>query len=115
MIHPMARDLERFLTLPSDPLRNAALAVSTLVLLAGLIVLARQVPKVLRGEEASPPLPAFRMLATLGALCGFVVYLRDQPSPGARWGLLLGGLSAAAWYASVAVHLLAKRVGRRRR
>ena len=44
----------------------------------------------LRGSEASRSLVVFRMIAVLGALGGFIAYLRDQPSPSARWDLLWG-------------------------
>lgn len=87
--------------MPWDGLRIAALLLSSLVLVGGLAVLAVRIGAAWRGGEASRNLAAFRMIAVLGALGGFLAYLRDQAGPEARWALVLGGLSAAPWVAVV--------------
>ncbi|HMC83775.1 MAG TPA: hypothetical protein VKL61_11170 [Candidatus Polarisedimenticolia bacterium] len=95
-----------------DSLRNAALLVSLLVLLGGLIVLGTRLAAALRGSEVSRSLVVFRMIAVLGALGGFIAYLRDQPSPSARWDLLGGGFSAMPWLFAVALEEIRRRIRR---
>ena len=95
-----------------DSLRNTAILVSLLVLLGGLTLLGVRVAAALRGNETSRSLVVFRMIAVLGALGGFVAYLRDQPRPGARWDLLFGGLSAAPWLLVVFLEEIRKRIRR---
>ncbi len=87
--------------IPGDGLRFGALLLSSLVLLGGLAVLAVRIGAAWRGGEVSRNLAAFRMIAVLGALGGFLAYLRDPARPEARWALVLGGLSAAPWVALV--------------
>ena len=96
-----------------DGLRNAAILLSLLVLLGGLTVLGVRVAAALRGGEMARTPVVFRMIAVLGALGGFIAYLRDQPGPGARWDLLWGGFSAAPWLFAVALEEIRRRIRRR--
>ena len=100
------------LHLTHDSLRNAALLVSLLVLLGGLLLLGARVTAAFRGSEPSHSLVVFRMIAVLGALGGFIAYLSDQPDPGARCDLLWGGLSAAPWLFAVALDEFRRRFRR---
>ena len=99
-------DLGRYLQSGADPLRIGALLLSALVFLAGLILLGYRLRAALRGLEPSQSLAAHRMTAVLGALGGFVAYLRDLPRSGSRYGLLAGGISAAPWAAVILLELV---------
>jgi hypothetical protein len=54
------------------------------------------------------------MTAVLGALGGFVVYLRDLPRTGDRTGLVFGGISALPWAAVIVLEAVRRRVRRGR-
>ena len=99
-------DLGPFLWSSADPLRNGALLLSALVFLAGLVLLGFRLRAALRGLEPSRSLVAHRMTAVLGALGGFVAYLRDLPRSGARYGLVMGGISAVPWAAVILLELV---------
>jgi hypothetical protein len=98
--------LGRLLQSGADPLRNGALLLSALVFLAGLVLLGYRLRAALRGLEPSRSLAAHRMTAVLGALGGFVAYLRDLPRSGARYGLVMGGISAVPWAAVILLELI---------
>jgi hypothetical protein len=90
-------DMLRYLKLGSDPLRDGSLLLCLLVFLAGAVLLGLRIRAAWKGLEALPSLLACRMTAVLGALGGFVAYLRDLPRPEARFGLVAGGASALPW------------------
>jgi hypothetical protein len=98
--------LGRYLQSSADPLRSGALLLSALIFLAGLVLLGYRLRAALRGLEPSRSLAAHRMTAVLGALGGFVAYLRDLPRSGGRCGLVAGGISAAPWAAVILLELL---------
>ncbi len=100
----------RFLAPGADPLRNASVLLSVLVFLGGVAFLAARLLAARKGREASRFLVACRMIAVLGALGGFVAYLRCLPRPEARLGLVLGGISAAPWAAVVLLELVRRRI-----
>ena len=92
-----------------DPLRNGAILLCVLVFLGGMVQLGFRVRAAWRGEGASGSLSAWRMIAVLGVLGGFVAYLRDLPSPEARLGLVLGGLSAFPWASLIVLEVVRRR------
>ena len=98
--------LSRFLQSGADSLRNGALLLSALVFLAGLVLLGFRLRAAWKGLEPSRSLVAHRMTAVLGALGGFVAYLRDLPRSGARYGLVMGGISAVPWAAVILLELV---------
>jgi hypothetical protein len=93
--------LLRSLRFGPDPLRNGSVLLCLLVFLGGILVLGLRVRAAWRGYDPSRSLVVCRMIAVLGALGGFVVYLRDLPLSGARTGLALGGLAALPWAAVI--------------
>jgi hypothetical protein len=82
--------------------------------LGGLAVLAWRAAAAWRGRDPAPALVPFRMIAVLGALGGFVTYLRDLPAPDAPLGLALGGASAVPWVAVVLLEGIRRLAARRR-
>jgi len=103
-------------TLPArlDGLPNAAVLMSGLILAVGVTHLGLRTAAAIRGSETLRSLLAHRLVAILGALCGFGVYLRDLPQPGAPRGLTMGGLSAAPWVAVVVLERLRRVIINRR-
>jgi len=108
-------DLARFLQSGTDPLRSGSVLLSVLVFLGGLLLLGVRIRAAWKGLEASRSLVAHRMIAVLGALGGFAAYLRSLPRPEARFGLLLGGISAVPWAAVILLELARQRRGGGRR
>jgi len=98
----MLEGFQQVARLGPDALRNGSLATSLLMLLAGAAALGIRMRAAWKGLAPLPSLSAHRMAATLGALGGFIAYLRDRPFPEARVELILGGISAAPW-AAVAI------------
>jgi hypothetical protein len=85
----------------SDPLHDAALGWSLLVFTGGLAALVRRVAAAWRHQPVASPglLQVFRLAAALGALGGFMAFLRH---PGASYGrsdLTAGGGAALPWVA----------------
>jgi len=103
-------------TLPTRPngIPNAAVLMSGLILAVGVTYLGLRMAAAVRGSEPLRSLLAHRLVAILGALCGFEVYLRDLPQPRAPRGLIMGGLSAAPWVAVVVLERLRRIIINRR-
>jgi hypothetical protein len=104
----------RFLSFRPDPLRNGSVLLCLLLLLGGILLLGLRLRAAWKGREGSPSLLACRMTAVLGAVGGFVIYLRDLPRPEARLALVLGGVTALPWGAVIALEAIRKGLGRRR-
>jgi len=102
-------DLIRFLEFGPDPLRNGGILLCGLVFLGGMVQLSFRVKAARRGEGSSGSPLAWRMIAVLGVLGGFVAYLRDLQRPGARLGLVLGGLSALPWTSVMVLEAVRRR------
>ena len=83
----------------SDPLHDAALGCSLLVFTAGLVTLIRRVMAAWRQQPITSPslLQVFRLVAALGALGGFMAFLRHPAGSFGRSDLLAGGGSASPW------------------
>ena len=85
----------------TDSLHDAGVLLSLIVLLSGISGLLTRVLGAIRGRPPLASLQVLRMLAVLGALGGFLAYLRDFSLSHGRQDLTLGGLAALSWMALV--------------
>ncbi len=85
----------------SDPLHDAALGWSLLLLTGGLVTLGRRVAAAWRRQPVTDPglLQVFRLAAALGALGGFIAFLRHPGGSYGRSDLAAGGGAAFPWVA----------------
>ena len=97
-----------FLGLGADALHDGGVYLSSLVLLGGVLVLVLRIRAAARGEPAQAMLQVHRMVAILGALGGFVAYLRELSLSHGLQDLTLGGLAALPWMAIVLLETLRK-------
>jgi hypothetical protein len=111
MLEGLLSECARVVRLGPDPLRNASVLLCLAVLLGGVILLGLRVRAAWKGIGTPPSLLACRMSAVLGALGGFVIYLRDLSRPGTRFGLVLGGASALPWVAVIVLEAARSRLG----
>ena len=90
-----------FFGLGTDILHDAGVILSLIVLLGGSCGLVARVAYAIRGRPPLGSLQICRMLAVLGALGGFVAYLREFSYSHGLRDLTLGGLAALSWMALV--------------
>ncbi len=104
--------LARLLEPGPDPLRNGSVLLCALIFCAGLVLLGWRLRAAWKGFDPSPSLLAYRMTAVLGALGGFVIYLRDLPASSARLGLIVGGIAALPWALVIVLESIRRGLGR---
>jgi hypothetical protein len=103
-----AEKLREFLGLGHDGLHDGGVLLGLALLGCGLLAFAMRLRALLRREPPLRLLQIPRMLAVLGALGGFIAYLREiDPARGPR-NLFLGGLAALAWMALVVLETVRK-------
>jgi len=102
----------RVLGLGTDSLHDWGVLLSLILLLGGLVGLLARILAALRGRPRLETLQMYRMIAVLGALGGFVAYLRDFSYSHALRDLTLGGLAAFSWMAIVLLESF-RRIGSR--
>ena len=90
-----------FFELGTDTLHDGGVVLSLIVLLGGISRLLARILSALKGRPALASLQICRMLAVLGALGGFVAYLREYSFSHGLQDLTLGGLAALSWMAVV--------------
>jgi hypothetical protein len=90
-----------FFGVGTDALHDAGVILSLIVLLGGSCGLVVRVTHAIRGRPPLDSLQICRMLAVLGALGGFVAYLREFSFSHGLRDLTLGGVAALSWMALV--------------
>jgi len=89
-------------------LHDGGVLLSFVMLLAGLTALAFRLRALFRRAAPLQPLEIPRMLAVLGALGGFIAYLREPSLSHRLQDLFVGGLAALVWMALVLLESLRK-------
>ncbi|MCI0407965.1 MAG: hypothetical protein L0191_05260 [Acidobacteria bacterium] len=83
--------------LGTDSLHDGGVVLSLIVLLGGISMFLARILSAIKGRPPLDSLQICRMLAVLGALGGFVAYLREYSFSHGLQDLTLGGLAALSW------------------
>ena len=108
----VAEKLRDLLGLGEDWLHDGGIFLGLAVLACGLLALGMRLRALTRKAPPVQLLQIPRMMAVLGALGGFIAYLRETDFSRRSQDLFLGGLAALSWMAFVLLETLRKRGSR---
>ena len=97
----------------AEPLHDAGVGLALIVLFGGAVALARRLRAAGKRREPLASLQVPRMVAVLGALGGYMAYLRDLGGGHRSRDLALAGLSALPWALLIGLELVRRWLGRR--